>query len=61
MTNLKGTTPCEYLLSTDPVVFCGKVAVRRYPAMGGGFMHLCLAHGKQHESYAEQCYEGERE
>jgi hypothetical protein len=42
----------------DPM-FCGKVAAWRYPAMGGGFMYLCLEHAKPHTKYAEPCYSGE--
>lgn len=33
--------------------FCGTVARWRYPAMGGGFMHLCDEHGIKHLNYAE--------
>lgn len=27
---------------------CFRPATMRYPAMGGGFMHLCAEHGEQH-------------
>lgn len=33
---------------------CQKPAVLRYPAMGGGYMHLCAAHGEKHASYCER-------
>lgn len=49
---------CEHIThwnGGDPT-FCCKVAVRRYPAMSGGYMHLCIEHAKGHESYAELCY-----
>lgn len=28
--------------------FCGRPAMMRYPAMGGGWMHLCDEHGAKH-------------
>lgn len=41
---------------------CDEPAVLRYPAMGGGHMRLCAAHGAPHVKYCErwlrvgQCY-----
>ena len=59
------TQTCEVIMrwrietTADVVEFCGKVAVRRYPAMGGGFMYLCLDHAKPHVKHSEPCYAGE--
>lgn len=44
---------CEMLVATDPIRHCGLPAVLRYPAYGGGHMHLCAEHGKAHISYSE--------
>jgi hypothetical protein len=54
---------CEHLISLRGGVatFCGRVAVSRYPAMGGGHMHQCIKHGKGHERYSEPCYFGPSE
>jgi hypothetical protein len=34
-------------------IFCGSPATKRYPAMGGGFMHLCDEHSIKHLNYVE--------
>lgn len=34
--------------------YCGKPAVLRYGARGGGYMHLCAAHGMPHRPYCER-------
>jgi hypothetical protein len=34
--------------------YCGQRATWRYPAMGGGYMHLCDKHAERHKSYAER-------
>lgn len=48
---------CEVLIGkhgapTGPI--CGKPAVLRYPAHGGGFMYLCEAHGAKHLAYCDR-------
>ena len=47
---------CEMLI-TDRVdgPKCGDPATVRYPAMGGGYMRLCVAHGRRFSksSYCE--------
>ncbi len=45
------TPTCEMLMAT--YARCGAPAAWRYPAMGGGFMHLCVEHGQPHAAYAE--------
>ena len=39
---------CEFIMqwptSSRPAIYCGTPATRRYPAMGGGFMHMCDEH-----------------
>jgi len=64
--DMRASAPtCEHVVRWVPTgggaEFCGKVAVRRYLAVGGGYMYMCLHHAKGHESYAELCYEGEWE
>src|SRR5438105_2967995 len=48
---------CEFILAwpTDskPAVYCGTVATQRYPAMGGGFMHMCDEHSIIHLNHTE--------
>lgn len=41
---------CEHLAASG---FCGRRAVLRYPAMGGGFMRCCVEHGDKHLAYCE--------
>lgn len=41
---------CEVVIEA-PAYVCGKRAVMAYPAMGGGYMSLCAAHGKKHKAY----------
>ena len=56
---------CEHIVdwgrnpSGADIAYCGKVANRRYPTADGGFMYLCIEHGKPHEQYAELFYDGE--
>lgn len=33
---------------------CNRAAMLRYPAMNGGYMHLCELHGQKHASYCER-------
>lgn len=49
--------PCEVIVSErahpgDPQ--CGQPAMMRYPAMGGGYMHLCDVHGAKHARIVDQ-------
>lgn len=48
---------CEYVVwfgeGGGPFLFCGTPATKRYPAMGGGFMHLCDEHSIAHLDYVE--------
>ena len=48
---------CEFLIRWAPrerdIVFCGTPATKRYPAAGGGYMHLCDEHSLKHLDYAE--------
>lgn len=48
---------CEHMMygnpgdvDPDPPTMCGGPARFRYPAMGGGYMRLCTAHGEKHEN-----------
>ena len=64
MTAESEATTCEHIVAwawdrPPRPVFCGKLAVRRYPAMAGGYMHMCIEHAKGHEAWSELCYEGE--
>lgn len=43
------TTECEVYPWT-----CQQPAVLRYPALGGGYMHLCEEHGAPHARYCER-------
>lgn len=38
---------CEVRIGRDGS-FCGRASDLAYPAMGGGWMALCLAHGLKH-------------
>jgi hypothetical protein len=46
---------CEYATRWEGAtpVPCGKRSVARYPAAGGGFMHLCGEHTRGHDAYVE--------
>jgi hypothetical protein len=49
---------CEYVIEWGDtpgkaLTFCGTPATQRYPAMGGGFMHLCDEHSIKHLNYTE--------
>lgn len=47
----KGQGKCEVVSGEHPNPLqrvCTRPAVLRYPAMGGGWMHLCAEHGAQH-------------
>ena len=48
---------CEQILGHHPRpgdAVCGDPAQLRYPAMGGGYMHLCEKHGAKHAHYCER-------
>lgn len=48
---------CEVIqgMALDPSrTACGKPAVLRYEAHGGGYMHLCAEHGARHVAYCER-------
>lgn len=48
---------CEQLMSERDWPeghWCGRPATMRYPAMGGGFMHLCDDHGAKHTRIVDQ-------
>jgi hypothetical protein len=56
------TKTCEYLTRWRYVsgyVRCGKPAVLRYEAAGGGHMYLCDEHGAAHATYAERLVDGQ--
>lgn len=42
---------CEVIVSAR--TFCSREATMRYPAHGGGYMHLCESHGEKHDAYSE--------
>ena len=44
---------CE-LVIRPPHYACNRLAVLRYPAMGGGYMRLCAEHGEKHAHYCEE-------
>jgi hypothetical protein len=48
---------CEFIIAwptgSKPAVYCGTVATQRYPAMGGGFMHMCDEHSITHLNHTE--------
>jgi hypothetical protein len=45
---------CEAIVSTLQMRACGRHAVLRYPAMGGGYMRLCAEHGMKHRPICER-------
>lgn len=48
---------CEIVRGEGPQWFeriCEKAATMRYPAMGGGWMHLCAEHGKKHARLVDE-------
>lgn len=45
-------TPCETWTGA-PFTPCGKPSTCRYPAMGGGWHHMCAAHGARHGNIIE--------
>lgn len=54
----RGETPtCEVIVwwgeGDSSPVYCGTPATQRYPAMGGGFMHMCDEHSIKHLDYTE--------
>lgn len=53
---VQGTCECW---PDRPGIQCGKPAVFRYPAMGGGYCRLCARHSEKH---AEDCgrWDGQR-
>jgi len=56
MTNEKDVSGCEYIYQwapPDKPVLCGRSAAWRYPAMGGGYMHLCEMHAARHLTNAK--------
>ena len=42
---------CEVRMESGP---CGQPATVRYPALGGGYMRLCLSHSAGHEAYSQR-------
>ena len=44
-------TPCEH--GDGKRRSCGAPSTYRYEAMGGGYMHLCEAHGYRHADISE--------
>jgi hypothetical protein len=48
---------CEFIIAwptgSKPAVYCGTAATQRYPAMGGGFMHMCDEHSIIHLNHTE--------
>jgi hypothetical protein len=48
---------CEFIIAwpsgSKPAVYCGTLATQRYPAMGGGFMHMCDEHSITHLNHTE--------
>lgn len=56
---MSDTTPqtCEVIVSQRAHPGdqqCGQPATMRYPAMGGGWMHLCDGHGFKHTQLVDQ-------
>lgn len=54
---------CEVVIEWGPnntiAKQCDGPVTYRYPAMGGGYMHLCEAHGAKHAGYAEHWVDGQ--
>ncbi len=48
---------CEFIVQWGngprPTIYCGTLATQRYPAAGGGFMHMCDEHSIPHLNYVE--------
>jgi hypothetical protein len=46
---------CEHVIKWDgeTAEFCGKPTEWRYPAMGGGHMHLCDEHAERFKPHAK--------
>ena len=54
---------CEVVMQWEPnntiAETCDAPATWRYPAMGGGYMHLCETHGSKHASISEHLVDGQ--
>lgn len=51
------TQACEVILRWHDdrlPEYCGRPTMARYPAAGGGYMHLCEEHAAPHLKYAER-------
>lgn len=42
---------CEFLESQTPEKFCDEPTRVAYPAMGGGWMAMCIKHGAKHAGH----------
>ena len=62
MTEMTGDHGCEVVTRWGPgntiARQCGDTVAWRYAAMGGGYMHLCEAHGEKHHTIAEHLVDG---